>query len=48
MNMHSRVAMVILRRSQIAVTMDIDSQVSSESSRRALHKLGDTLGAVEE
>lgn len=44
MNVHPRVAMAILRHSQIAVTMDIYSKVSSESTRRALHELGDTLG----
>ena len=47
MNVHPRVAMAILRHSQIAVTMDIYSQVSSESTRRALHELGETLGEVE-
>jgi len=41
---HPRVAMSILRHSQIAVTMDIYSQVSSESIRQALVQLGSALG----
>lgn len=44
MNVHPRVAMAILRHSQIAVTMDIYSQVSSESTRQALLQLGSALG----
>jgi len=44
MNVHPRVAMAILRHSQIAVTMDIYSQVSTESARRALRQLGSALG----
>lgn len=38
------VAMAILRHSQIAVTMDIYSQVSTESARQALLQLGSVLG----
>lgn len=44
MNVHPRVAMAILRHSQIAVTMDIYSQVSSESTRQALLQPGSALG----
>ncbi|MDF2145084.1 tyrosine-type recombinase/integrase [Knoellia sp. p5-6-4] len=44
MNVHPRVAMAILRHSQIAVTMDIYSQVSTESARQALLQLGSALG----
>jgi hypothetical protein len=36
--------MAILRHSQIAVTMDIYSQVSSASTRDALRRLGSQLG----
>ena len=36
--------MAILRHSQIAVTMDIYSQVSPESTRQALLRLGSALG----
>ena len=44
MNVHPWVAMAILRHSQIAVTMDIYSQVSPESTRQALLRLGSALG----
>ena len=47
MNVHPRVAMAILRHSQIAVTMDIYSQVSTESARQALLQLGSALGEGE-
>lgn len=47
MNVHPRVAMAILRHSQIAVTMDVYSQVSSESTRDALLQLGSALGRIE-
>ena len=43
LDVHPRVAMQILRHSQIAVTMDIYSQVSSRSTRDALAKLGARL-----
>ena len=44
LDVHPRVAMAILRHSQIAVTMDIYSQVSSTSTRDALKKLGEAFG----
>ena len=43
LDVHPRVAMQILRHSQIAVTMDIYSQVASASTRAALSKLGSRL-----
>lgn len=43
LDVHPRVAMQILRRSQIAVTMDIYSEVASDSTLRALKALGDRL-----
>ncbi len=43
LDVHPRVAMQILRHSQIAVTMDIYSQVTSASTREALTKLGSRL-----
>lgn len=43
LDVHPRVAMQILRHSQISVTMNIYSEVSSEETRRALKKLGDRL-----
>lgn len=46
LDVHPRVAMAILRHSQIAVTMDIYSQVSSASTREALRRLGSQLGEV--
>ncbi len=43
LDVHPRVAMQILRHSQIAVTMDIYSQVTSASTREALARLGSRL-----
>ena len=43
LGVHPRVAMAIMRHSQISVTMNIYSQVSSESARAALAELGSTL-----
>ena len=40
---HPRVAMAILRHSQIAVTTDIYNQVSSTSTREALRRLGEAF-----
>lgn len=44
LDVHPRVAMQILRHSKIAVTMEIYTHVPSESTRRALRKLGKHLG----
>jgi hypothetical protein len=44
LDVHPKVAMAILRHSQIAVTMDIYSQVSSTDTREALRRLGTQLG----
>ncbi|MEW1753241.1 hypothetical protein [Streptomyces angustmyceticus] len=41
---HPRIAMQILRHSKIAVTMEICTHVPSESTRKALRKLGKHLG----
>ncbi|SEN20778.1 site-specific integrase [Nonomuraea pusilla] len=43
LDVHPRVAMQILRHSQIAVTMNVYSEVSSEETRKALKMLGDHL-----
>ncbi|GII94922.1 site-specific integrase [Sinosporangium siamense] len=43
LDVHPRIAMQILRHSQIAVTMNIYSEVSSEDTRKALKKLGEKL-----
>jgi len=43
LNVHSRVAMQILRHSQIAVTMNIYSETSSADTREALRRLGRQL-----
>ena len=43
LDVHPRVAMQILRRSQIAVTMEIYTEATSEATREALRKLGKTL-----
>jgi integrase len=45
LDVHPRVAMQILRHSQIAVTMDIYSQVASASTREALARLGSRLAS---
>jgi integrase len=44
LDVHPRVAMAILRHSKTAVTMEIYSQVSSASTRKALKRLGSKLG----
>lgn len=46
LNVHPRVAMQILRHSQIAVTMGVYSQVASEGTRGALRDLGSRVGEV--
>ncbi len=46
LDVHPRVAMAILRHSQIAVTLNIYSEVSSEGMREALSALGSTLAAT--
>ena len=43
LDVHPRVAMVILRHVRFAITMDIYTQVSDEQTREALRKLGDSL-----
>ncbi|GAA5766086.1 tyrosine-type recombinase/integrase [Streptosporangium roseum] len=45
LDVHPRVAMQILRHSQISVTMNIYSEVSSEETRKALKRLGKQLGS---
>jgi hypothetical protein len=42
-DVHPRVAIQILRHSPIAVMMDVYSQVTSESTLRALKALGERL-----
>lgn len=44
LDVHPRVAMQILRHSQIAVTMNVYSEVSSKETREALKRLGQHLG----
>jgi integrase len=43
LDVHPRVAMRILRHAQFAITMEIYTEVSSQSTRDALKKLGDSL-----
>jgi integrase len=43
LNVHPRVAMQILRHSQIAVTMQVYSEVPSEATQDALKRLGQSL-----
>ncbi|GAA5073518.1 integrase [Thermocatellispora tengchongensis] len=44
LDVHPRVAMQILRHSQISVTMNVYSEVSTEETRKALRRLGERLG----
>ncbi|GII24301.1 tyrosine-type recombinase/integrase [Planosporangium mesophilum] len=43
LDVHPRVAMTILRHAQFSITMEIYTQVSSEATRAALKKLGESL-----
>jgi hypothetical protein len=43
LDVHPRVAMQVLRHSQISVAMNIYSEVSSDATRRALKRLGKRL-----
>jgi integrase len=43
LDVHPRVAMQILRHAQFSITMEIYTQVSSEATRDALKRLGDSL-----
>ena len=43
LDVHPRVAMQILRHSQIAMTMDVYSEVPSEATKEALRRLGQSL-----
>ena len=43
LNVHPRVGMHILRHSQIAVTMQVYSEVPSEATQDALRRLGQSL-----
>jgi integrase len=45
LDVHPRVAMQILRHSQISVTMNVYSEVSSTATRKALKRLGKRLDA---
>ncbi len=45
LDVHPRVVMQILRHSQIAVTMNVYSEVSSKETRKALHRLGARLSS---
>jgi integrase len=45
LDVHPRVAMQILRHSQIAVTMNVYSEAPSKATRSALKRLGKRLGA---
>ncbi|MEY9870684.1 integrase [Streptacidiphilus sp. MAP12-33] len=44
LEVHPRVAMKILRHSQISITMEIYTHVTDDQTREALRKLGDALG----
>jgi len=43
LDVHPRVAMQILRHSQISVTMNVYSEVSTDETRKALRRLGERL-----
>ncbi|WP_144128267.1 tyrosine-type recombinase/integrase [Catellatospora sichuanensis] len=44
LNVHPRVAQQILRHAQVAITMEIYTEVTDEATRDALRKLGESLG----
>jgi len=44
LDVHPRVAMEILRHADFAVTMEIYTRVSSQQTRNALKRLGESLG----
>lgn len=44
LDVHPRVAMQILRHSQIALTMNVYSEAQSKATRSALERLGKQLG----
>jgi len=46
LDVHPRVAMAVLRHSNIAVTMDIYTDVPAEATREALKRLGTQLGGA--
>ena len=46
LDVHPRVAMRILRHAQIAMTMEVYTEVPDEVTRAALKKLGDSLGGL--
>ncbi|HSV64795.1 MAG TPA: site-specific integrase [Mycobacteriales bacterium] len=48
LDVHPCVAMQILRHSQIAVTMNVYSEVSSTETRAALKRLGESLGGTDD
>src|SRR5213078_1276783 len=43
LDVHPRVAMQILRHAQFSITMEIYTQVSSQATRDALRRLGESL-----
>jgi len=45
LDVHPRVAMQILRHSRISVTMEIYTGATSDATRAALKKLGESLGS---
>jgi integrase len=44
LDVHPRVAMRILRHARFSITMEIYTQVSSQATREALRRLGESLG----
>ena len=45
LDVHPRVAMQVLRHAQFSITIEIYTQVSSDKTREALKRLGDSLDA---
>lgn len=43
LNVHPRVIMQVLRHAEVSVTMEIYSQASSDATRDALKRLGESL-----
>ena len=43
LDLHPRVIMQVLRHAEVSVTMEIDSHASSDATREALKRLGESL-----
>lgn len=44
LNVHPRTAQRIMRHAQVAITMEVYTEVTDDATREALRKLGERLG----